>query len=278
MERFNLHEAMAPLRDKVRPVIARELEEGFSEKGVDGFYDFGRKYLEAVNVQPKFAKESDPKFKEWRDRLNTGRGIMISNHPSIIDGPLLSTVLTRPDIKIVVNNALYEETKGMSINRLLVSALKEGKSLADRKKMWEEMKTHLKWGGLLWIFPTGGVDMTTEDFHFAPGFSHLINELGDDDFVYSFHIDREDVAKNVNLLSANSGVVADFQFNEVLNMNRYRDTKYVTVDESVSDASVWKKLAADAGKGKANEALTDHYLDTFNLDRKDLHRIDHLME
>ncbi len=270
MESFNIHELSGPVRNIVRPLIARGLEDSFQSQGIDGFYKFTREYLETANARPEFVKESDPKFSEWRRRLNTERGIMISNHPGVLDAPLLVQALQRSDLKIVVNEKLYNETKGMAVNSLFISALSN--SVAEVKGVLSEMNKHIKDGGLLWIFPTGMVTDGDIDAEFASGLRHLISNLDDADMVYAFHIDRESLGTAGNTLKINSGVIADFLDLPYLNPNSHRDMTIVKIDESCTSAGEWKEAMSQVTKSDKNRALTDHYLTMFGITEDELER------
>lgn len=263
MEGFNIHELSAPLRNVVRPLIAKGLEESFASQGIDGFYKFNSEYLDTANVRPEFVKESDPRFAEWRRRLNEERGIMISNHPSIIDAPLLASALSRPDVKIVVNKKFYEQTEGMPIHELFIPALQD--TVSEVKSVMKQMEEHIKSGGLVWIFPTGAVAKGDAEAEFASGLRHLISRLDDTDMVYSFHIDTQSLPRSTNTLTVNSGLIADFLTLPELNPNSYRDTAFARIDESCTNAKEWKNSMVGAGKPERNKALTQHYLELFGI-------------
>lgn len=270
MESFNIHELSGPVRNIVRPLIARGLEDSFQSQGIEGFYKFTRDFLQTANVHPKFVRESDSDFSEWRKRLNTERGIMISNHPGVLDAPLLAQALQRSDLKIVVNENLYDETKGMAVNDLFIPALRD--SFVGVKGILLEMSDHIKKGGLLWIFPAGQVTEGDFDVEFASGLRHLISNLDDSDMVYAFHIDRESLGATGNTLKINSGVVADFLDLPDLNPNSHRDMTTVKIDESCTSAGEWKGAMSQAMKSDKNRALTDHYLTMFGITEDELGR------
>jgi hypothetical protein len=224
-----------------------------------------------VNVRPEFTKEGTSEFKAWRERLNTDGGIMISNHPGILDVPLLMQALNRSDLKIVVNERFYNDTKEMPVHDLFIHAQKSG--LSEVRGALREMDEHIRNGGLLLIFPTGRVTTDDVKVEFASGLRHLISRLDDKDLVYSFHIDRETQSKAGNTLTLNSSILSDFiGFPELAN-NGNDEMRHIKIDEACSDASEWKSIIQGSTKKDANKALTDHYLETFGISKSEFERL-----
>lgn len=273
MENFNFHELAKPLREKVRPLISAELEKYIQEYGVDGFYRFAQRYLEMVNVRPVFTKEQDPCFTEWRHRLQHDKGVVISNHPSLLDMPLLMEAIQRSDLKIVVNMTLYQQTQQMALHDMYIPAAGADTPLSFQKLMITAMRDHLASNGLLFIFPTGGRELETDTLEFAHGFSHILDMLDDKDMVYSFHIDSESLNPVSNSIKVNSSILSDFFLPELLNPAKMRETQEIYIDELCQNAGDWKQIKSAQAKGDVSSALTSYYLDLFDIPKKELFRL-----
>lgn len=260
-----------PLRGAVRSIVAGDLIKRFDEKGPQGAYEYTHEYLERLNIETDFVKKKDERFPLWRERLNTARGIMISNHPSLLDAPLLSQALTRDDAKLVVNQGLYKRVEGSSLQQMFIPAAKD--SLSEAKEMISSIRSILSAGGLIWIFPTGGQEIDnghSESLRFAPGFAHILNELSPEDMVYSFHINTEDLRPVSSALKINTSFLSGEFLPEELNIARRRDITRVRIDELYSSAKEWQDVLRGVGKKERNEALTKHYLEQFSLDKSEL--------
>ena len=271
MESSEAYKKIDPLRGTVRTVMAHDLATEFEKKGAAGAYEVIRQYLEKLNITPDFVKQDDERFASWRQKLNTARGIMISNHPSMIDAPLLSQALTRSDVKLVVNAGLYKRVEGKTFQDMLIPATTN--SLHEVKSMLSSIRALLLKGGLVWIFPTGGMEINTgnrESIHFASGFALILKELQPADMVYSFHINTQDLLPVGSVAKINTTFLSGRFLPDELNLARSKNPVRVRIDESFSEAGEWQDLLKSTGKKGRNEILTAHYLEQFDIEKDEL--------
>lgn len=219
-----------------------------------------KEYFHLVNVEPRYTHSEDVRFEEDRERLNSEPGVFISNHPGVVDAPLLLGMITRTDVLALA---------GKDIAPYLSKIFGESTILCrthdpnDNLKQFRAIKKHVENGGLFFLFPTGGEKIP---FMFRDGFRVVVEKiLRPTDMVYSTFIEPRDiqaVAKNRRL--RNLGALSTMLIPDVLNPLR-RETRAVRVDEHYSQANEWKRALMNTknDNSEKNQLLTRFYLKQF---------------
>lgn len=212
-----------------------------------------------VDVVHEEHAEDGLMFREMRERLRTEAGVIICNHPSHFETLAVLGMLERPDIKVVVSRyavatPLFGEENFIVSNP---SASRE-EFLATR----EEMKSHIEKGGLLVLFPTGGVERYSEEFLFKSGFSLLVRDvLRPTDMVYACYVNEADAKTlkkqtSARLLSA----VAGFKRRGKTLFER----RQLHLRERYTTADMWKSsLQGAVSRRDENRRLTELYSSLF---------------
>ncbi len=268
MDKSGSFDRKKPFRNTIRSIVAENLKGRFREKGVDGFYEYAREYLERLNIQPDFVKKNDVRFPSWRKRLKSARGVMISNHPSILDAALLSQALARDDFKLVATREMYERVKGSELARILIPASRKD-SIHETKGTMRSISDHIGAGGLVWIFPTGGAQIDRSDppkpVHFASGFDFVLKQLAPEDMVYAFHIDTEDLKPVASVPNINASFLSGEYLPSQLNIAHMREKRLIKIDEVCTDARDWQTVSEATDRKERNEVFTKHYLKLFDI-------------
>ncbi len=244
-----------------------ELVERVKKEGSENIlFDAAEKYLDTLNVELVYESEKDnPEIEEMRRRLNTEAGVIISNHPGYFDVLTLLHLIRRQDIKIMAGH--FEEISEILGPENFLPAPKDPAGLV---KLMKEIRNHIKSGGVLLIFPTGGQDSVSKPkekrrFEFQSGFRHLVEKvLEPDDMVYSFNVDPKGIADVINEsiprpLGSVSAVLAD------INPNMLKERKPIRVKENYSTAEEWKRVVAESSREEVNKELSEHYLEKFEI-------------
>lgn len=244
------------LRDKTDEKLFKDMPQKIAEKGFDAMHNWADNYLHLWNINPSYQREQDENFLEMRKKLNTEAGIIISNHPGYIDLPAILKCIAREDVKIMVDKEGYEDLRQLMGDKYIVPAY--GPS-------FPRMSSHIRNGGILLIFPTGGDRGGQIDF--KPGFTALLDHLKPENMIYSFHIDPGDVEAIENAYHGRSfGVASALYFGDQTNVNRLRETKSFGVDERYSTAGEWQEAAASAKSVIEKTGLiTAHYKSIYHV-------------
>ncbi len=80
--------------------------------------------------------------------------LVVSNHPGTVDGLAIAAHLPRPDLKIVVSGVPFIRRLRATANHLIYSSL----DTYERMKVVLSTIRHLKDGGAVLLFPSGGLD------------------------------------------------------------------------------------------------------------------------
>jgi len=250
-----------------KSIYAGTIEElkGDIEEG--GLEAAAHRILEEAKITPAYTleQESQPDFEESRNKLNTEAGLIIANHPGYYDTFLILNALKRKDVKIVVSAENYESFAPSIGEDLLIKATNEP---SEAFAFIRSIKSHIESGGVVLIYPTGGVDRVNKenkDFTFENGFSVILKRcLKPNDMVYSFHIDENDIKPLVDeKISRMPGVISAISLHPSLNVNKLKDEAVVKVDERYSTAEEWQKVLEDADKETKNEMLSKHFTESF---------------
>lgn len=217
-------------------------------------------FLRMVNVEGDFEHLKDREFKNDREKLNSKPGLLLANHPGLVDVPLILQVLNRKDLLIMANPRLVDYFQKYGGKDSFVAADTEpGKIQATLQKSAK----HITDGGLFVIFPTGGDERKTGQIVFKRFFRHLLKKIPQDSMVYSFFVNPSDI-ENAEKLSDGrlAGLLSDISTSGKVNITRLVKTARVRIKEAYSEASEWQKLIKNNGKN-SDEVLTNHFLEKF---------------
>lgn len=247
---------------KVAEGLSNDLESG-------GFEAVGKKVLEAANIEPLYTLEQkdNQSFIESRERLNSEAGLIIANHPGYYDTFAILGALKRSDVKIVVGATNYETYKPVLGEEMLIRASADP---ADGLSMMRSIKEHVENGGVVIMYPSGGVDRADKEnksLNFQNGFSVIIKRcLKPDNMIYAFHIADEDVESIVEeKVSRIPGIVSAVAIDSALNINQLKERATIRVDERYSRAEEWQKVSESAERDNRNTALTEHFKNNFGI-------------
>src|SRR5262249_39335639 len=59
-------------------------------------------YLRKLNVEPQYLRQNIPEFATMRQRLNSEPGLVIANHPGVVDTALILSMIHRNDLKVLI--------------------------------------------------------------------------------------------------------------------------------------------------------------------------------
>lgn len=229
--------------------------------------EFVDDYFEALNIHPKFIAESRPDFKEMREHLHKDAGIVLSNHPDeYLDIPTIATALaTRDDVKIMVNQELVDRLTSSFGRQFIVPSFKRGRELAQAR---DEVVGHIQKGGVFLIFPSGRVTSTIKFEGFV---KQLLKSGGvkDDDMIYSFYINQEDVrACSTELVKRLLAITPGMLAQKVQNP-REENPLIIRVDERYSRVEEYRAIVEGLKGDQASLALVNHYLTQFGVSPTD---------
>jgi len=80
--------------------------------------------------------------------------LIVSNHPGTVDGLVIASQLPRPDLKIITSGVPFIRNLAATANHLIYSSF----DTFERMKVVRAAIRHLRDGGAVLIFPSGGID------------------------------------------------------------------------------------------------------------------------
>jgi len=209
-----------------------------------------------------------PEYKfnpEDRQRLHSERGIVISNHPGILDMPIILKALKDQSGKVRRDTKLFiDATQSQHASDALGEQYVMPAVVNDFDKATAAMETAAEYveknNGLFVIFPTGGGDQTG-GFKFQKGIVHLLARLKPETMVYTFFIDP---VKFKAMVNAKRGVAASLhEVSPFPNLNAFRKLENLQVLEKYTQAGEWQPEMV-YGPNRVNylasaASLTKHY-------------------
>src|ERR1700690_2129093 len=215
--------------------IQNDAYKKIGEGGIGAIHDLIHSYYRLWNLRPEYQQQTREDFAEIRGRLNTEAGIIISNHPGVVDVPAIMGCLSRQDIKIMVRKGEgYDQLRNLIGEKYIVPA---------DKNVLDEVRSHIQNGGVFIIFPSGGDG--GEDIQFRNGFTELLSQLDSKKMIYSFYIDQNDVDEIGREYSARGiGAASAHYLGQGANINKLRETKVFRVNEQYSTAGEWQSIAS----------------------------------
>lgn len=218
--------------------------------------------FEEAGIKPVYLAEQYSEFNDWRERLRTESGLVISNHPGAVDAVAILKVLDRKDVYFIAAEKNVERLRGVIGDEYLLPA---AKNVGELRATLRRVEEALRKGGLVFLFPTGGIERLGHPFEFKGGFAHILKTMRPEQMVYTFHVVPEDVheifPKTLPGLQMGSAMLVG-----KLGLQKTRNAwPSVRVDERYTTAEVWQRLLSDQSISKAdkNKFLTSHYLDLF---------------
>ncbi len=190
-----------------------------------------------------------------RHRLNTEPGIVICNHPSASETPIILSVLEREDLKVMVASELYDSLPPDIAQKYFFSASTGPKSL---KATIDGIDAHIKSGGVLLIYP----QLKRHD-SFQGTFRKILREtLKPEDMVYCFNVNTADTQR----LSGSypwAGIGSELFLGPTANINKLRDPITIRTEEKYTQAGEWQSTVAGVPKDDVGVVLAEKYARMF---------------
>src|SRR3989344_3104705 len=145
-----------------------------------------QQFTDALGVKLNYTRSSETEHREMRHKLNTEPGLVISNHPSVLDPAIIFQALDRTDVLALVHE------RGVPIFDRVIGAEHAVPPPTNRQElqaMMERGKTHITNGVLFLIFPSGADEILRgEPVHFKSGVRLFVAEANAPATVDSFFI------------------------------------------------------------------------------------------
>jgi len=259
-----------------RGVIYEDFGKRYRQIGMDNALDH---FFKSLNISPVFSKqlESPEKFLEMRKKLHEEPGIIISNHPGFFDMFLILKALEgRDDYKILVKPTIYENRSRTLGENHVVSVKSKDPSKKNLDHFLESAKEAISNGELFLFFPTAGNERQSREFDFKRGLTSLVKEINPATMIYCFYVNYGDVENTIGPDWRKSHLRRDLRYaganmentfrSEKINFNKLTKPKEIEVDEMYTESGEWKDSLSEAANPE--EALTDHYLKIFGLNKR----------
>ena len=218
-----------------------------------GTFGASKLYLDRRNIVPKFTKSQETEFTTWRERLATRPGLVIANHPGYLDSPALLSQINRKDLKIIAHRRHIDKWQMFGEEMILPAA----KSPGELRKTLEATNDHIKAGGLVLLYPTGGQSRPDKaNRGFQSAFRSIVQRLRPSDMIYSFYINPADASELLAKLPEKTE-------------NRLAEPGEIKIDEAYTEASEWQEIIRTSARDNVNDNLTRHFLQKFNRERFD---------
>lgn len=221
------------------------------------------KLTEYLNIEIDYYKTTEEK----RSRLNSEPGIVIANHPSSIDPCFIFPAIKRADVLVMMQRKRFPFLEKFLGTENILPAPAGAKEF---KETLVKIKEHIASGGLFILFPSGGKEMATDEFHFQSGFAEILSEMKPEDMVYSFYIDPKVGAKITSDLVGPPRNSEDAPLLIAPELHVRPATEHLTVPvrEEYSTAKEWQEIVSNEENGRAariqrNDLFTQHYLEQF---------------
>ncbi len=262
-------EALYPgLKDSLARESLRSMLE-LSKKSGDRALDvYPKIFWDKWNIRPEINIGDEDK-----KRLLKEKGVIISNHPGILDVPLILEALkdesgkVRRNVKIFINSENYPIFSEYLGKEYFLEAKRD---YPDAKAQLDIAIDFVRDGGIFLIFPSGGNEQLNNDpLEFRSGFSYLVDKLDSDTMIFGFKINTDDFRR----LSFKGGgmlprsVVAGMHMVKgTPNINMFRGKKRIRMEGKYSKAFEWKEVV----RGKnlmvdKNQSHTQHYQEKFKI-------------
>lgn len=248
--------------DKVREKVANGIEGNLELDQKLGIANFAQELLEKLNIKTEFKSQDDEGFEEGRLRLNLEPGLIISNHPSTIDAPLILQLIKRSDLKIVVKELFYEKSATSPLFQdKLIPARKDPKGALETVNT---ISDHITQGGVVLIFPTGGREIDVHKHNFYSGFRHIVSKIDPQNMVYTFNINLEDSKHLLVKDHLHLNTTATVLSGRPIPFSRFDKPSEVSVSEKYTNAGEWQSLISEKMPNRdKNRVLSDHYRQLF---------------
>lgn len=221
-----------------------------------GFPGMARAMFEALHVEPIYLAEQRPGFQRMREALRTESGLVIANHPGVVDIPAVFLGLDRQDVRI-----LASEENAYQARRMLGSEafLPVSRDISKLRPVMEEAQSLMRSGGAVFLFPSGGHDEQGHELPFQSGFRYLLRGLQPEQMVYSFHIYPEDVRQMIPRISR-AKLEAEMIARRVgMSPPRLSEQHVIRIDEEYTQAGWWQAQLRGVEPQQANQVATEVY-------------------
>lgn len=228
-----------------------------------GFPAMAHAMFRALHVEPIYLAGRRPEFKRMREALRTESGLVIANHPGVVDIPAVFQGLDRKDVRI-----LASEENANQARRILGSDafLPVSRDISRLRPVMEEAQNMMHDGGIVFLFPSGGRAMSTgAEASFQSGFRYLLRDLQSDQMVYAFHIYPEDVQQMIPRLSR-AKLEAEMIARRVgIPFPNSSERHSIRIDEEYTRAGWWQDRLRGVEAQRANQLATDAYNGLFGV-------------
>lgn len=221
-----------------------------------GFPGMARAMFEALHVDPVYLAERRPDFRRMREALRAESGLVIANHPGVVDIPAVLQGLDRRDVRILAS----EENASLA-RRILGSEvfLPVSRDISRLRPVMEEARAMMQSGGAVFLFPSGGQDAHGHELQFQSGFRYLLRGLQPEQMVYSFYIYPEDVRRMTPRISRSKLEMEMIARRVGISPPRSSDRHIIRIDEEYTKAVWWQAQLRGIEPQRANQAATEMY-------------------
>jgi len=239
------------------------------KEGVKAWGEVFPEIAEHLNIGINYDQSEEDSFSEKRGHLNSKPGILIANHPSIIDPCFILPAIKRSDVLVMTQGKRFSFLKELLGAKNILRAPTGPKEF---KEALVRIREHITSGGLFVLFPSGGKEMKDGVLSFQSGFAEILSNMNPKDMVYSFYIDP-DVGREIN--SNLVGPPRDskdttFLIAPELHVRPATERVNLVVKEAYSTAQEWQEVfkgEENTSRVHRNSLLTEHYLEKFSKSR-----------
>lgn len=241
------------VREKIVDNIKIATGDNFNEK----IRNYSKKYLESlkINIIREFKDED-------AEKLNSKPGLIISNHPSIVDAPGILSQIERNDLKIVVKEDLYSISP-QGLKELFIPASKDP---SKAKELIKETVDTIHDGGAVLLFPTGGREIDLKENNYHSGFRVIVNKLDPETMVFVVNVQvLNNLLKDKQMTNLSNA--SNLFFSEIPSQ-LFLDESEVQIRGKYTKAKDWQKIIRESKKeglssSEINGRLGDFYASQF---------------
>lgn len=261
-----MNESMGELPNNIKEKAQKAFRENFSSRTTNSLLlerlskskELALKHLEQLDLNPSFLQENNPELNTMRSNLNSESGIIISNHPGWADTALILSVIKRDDVKIMMNKNYFNLLPTEVADKYFFPNEKDpSKSIG----IFKRIQDHIKSGGVLLIYPSGGNE-DKNGTSFKDGFRVILRGLEPTQMVYCFNINNEDTKKASKGHHSRIGFASEILL-PVLNYKKSKNPQTIRVDEAYTQAGDWQEASEGFSKEDINVTLTKKYENMF---------------
>ncbi len=221
--------------------LLKPFVERLRAEGTGAWKDFFGHILRSIHVEAEYTKDKTEGYEAMRTHLETEPGILIANHPSVLDMIVVLAGLERKDILIMLQRKRFDFFEDLFGKDNILRAPEGGGEITEAI---ERASQHVQNGGLFIIFPSGGIEISTGEMRFNSGLRLLLSKVDPDSMVYSYYIDPA-ISKTVkeDMMGApRDASDAPMMLAPELHVRPAQDGLVVKIDEAYSNAQEWQDI------------------------------------